>query len=464
VGTNLRQGLHTSHRLETGLRVDPKLVLSSQILQFTQQELEHAIEAELADNPALERLQDDTEPLHDDMILKSIAPNELKPSSEDFEYYRSLPNDESDRPDWIDLTSTTTSLWEHLRAQLFPSLPNHLHLLGEYVVECVNERGYLTAAPEEIALNAGFTLEEVELTVKALRNCEPSGVGATSVQECLLLQLRDTDTIEVKLARAILKGHMDDFLSRRSDRIMRRYRVLPEVVEGAFQEILNLTPYPGEAFSVGHSTHSNGSRAIGIIPDLVLLLTENGWQIEAKGSDPSSLTINRSYRKRFHELSNATKASKDEKQHVNEYVQRASDFIQSVHQRRRTLRAIGEYLVANQAGFVSTGQYQFLKPLTRTQMAKHLGLHESTISRATMGKFVQIGNGETISFEMFFKPALRIQKMIAEILERENPKTPLSDEQIAELLKKKGVFVARRTVNKYRDKTKLLSSHKRRSA
>ena len=112
MGTNLRQGLHTSQRLETGLRVDPKLVLSSQILQFTQQELEHAIETELADNPALERLQDDTEPLHDEMILKSIAPSELKPGSEDFEFTRSLPNDESDRPDWIDLTSTTTSLWE----------------------------------------------------------------------------------------------------------------------------------------------------------------------------------------------------------------------------------------------------------------------------------------------------------------------------------------------------------------
>ena len=215
----MRQGLNTSQRLETGLRVDPKLVLSSYVLQLTQQELEHAIETELADNPAPERLQDDTEPLHDDMILRTVAPQELKPTSEDFEFHRSLPNDAGDRPDWTDLTATSTTLWDHLRAQLFPAVPPHLAQLAEYVVECVNERGYLTMPFEEIALVTGSTLEEVEVVVKALRQCEPAGVGATCVQECLLLQLRESDTIEVKLARAILKNHMDDFLARRSDRL-----------------------------------------------------------------------------------------------------------------------------------------------------------------------------------------------------------------------------------------------------
>jgi RNA polymerase sigma-54 factor len=105
-----------------------------------------------------------------------------------------------------------------------------------------------------------------------------------------------------------------------------------------------------------------------------------------------------------------------------------------------------------------------LTALTRSQIAKVIGVHESTISRATADKFVQIGNGEVISFEVFFKPALRIQKMIEEILATENPSNPLSDERIAEMLAEQGVQVARRTVNKYRDKTKLLSSRKRRMA
>jgi RNA polymerase sigma-54 factor len=459
----LRQGLHQSHRLETGLRVDPKLVLSSQVLQLTQQELEQAIDVELSDNPALERLQDDGEPLSDDTIMKAVAPHELRPSSEDFEYHRSLPNDDN-VPDWTEMTATTTSLWDHLRAQLGSALPAHLRLLGDYLVECINEKGYLVLPVEEIALNTSCPMEDVETVLKALRCCEPAGVGATTVQECLLLQLRDSDTVEVKLARAILRNHMDDFLARRHDRIMRRYRVVPEVVKQAFAEILNLAPYPGEAFSVGPYQQSNASRNPGIIPDLVLHLSENGWVIEPRGADPASLGINRSYRKRFQELNQSDRAPKDEKRHVTEYVQRAADFIQSIHQRRRTLRAIGEYLVDRQGGFVTTGRYQFLKPLTRTLMAKDLQMHESTVSRATMGKFVQIANGETVPFEVFFKPALRIQKMIEEILQTENPRTPLSDEQIADLLKERGVFVARRTVNKYRDKTKLLSSRKRRSA
>jgi len=97
-------------------------------------------------------------------------------------------------------------------------------------------------------------------------------------------------------------------------------------------------------------------------------------------------------------------------------------------------------------------------------MAQDIGMHESTVSRATMGKFVQIANGEVVSFEVFFKPALRVQKMIEEILERENPNRPLSDEAIAKLLAERGVIVARRTVNKYRDRTKLLSSRARKSA
>jgi RNA polymerase sigma-54 factor len=375
-----------------------------------------------------------------------------------------LPNDESDKPDWTDLTASHTSLWDYLKAQLLPSLDPHLRDLGDYVVDCINERGYLQTPVEEIALNTGCSMDDVETVVRALRNCEPAGVGATSVEECLLLQLREQDTVETKLARAILKNHLDDFLSRRSDRIMRRYRVLPEVVEKAFGEILSLSPYPGEAFSVGSNSRNSSSKSVGIIPDLILMLSENGWTVEPKGADPNSLGIDRTYRKRFQELNQSDRAPKDEKRHVSEYVQRASDFIQSIHQRRRTIKEIGNYLVQNQSGFVSTGRYQFLKPLTRTQMAKDLGMHESTVSRATMGKFVQIANGETVSFEVFFKPALRIQKMIQEILETENPKTPLSDEQIAELLKERGVYVARRTVNKYRDKNKLLSSRKRRSA
>lgn len=453
-------------RLESGLnlRVDPKIVLSSKILQLSQQELEQAIETELGDNPALERLQDDLDPVTDETILRAVAPEELKPRSEDFEFTRSLPNDDSG-VDWIDLASSTTSLWEHLRAQLLPVVPSNLRYIAEYVVDCVNENGYLSTPMEEIALELDAELDEVEIVINHLKGCEPAGVGASDVRDCLLLQLREADTVEQKLARAILKSHMDEFIARDAKRIGRRYKVMPEVVDAAFAVILELTPYPGQAFSnLSQSMHSATYRLPAVVPDLTLSLSEYGWYVEVRGSDPNSLTIERAYRKRYEELRVDERAPKDEKRHVDEYVKRAANFIQSIHQRRRTLRRIGEHLVQHQSGFVSTGRYEFLQPLTRSKVAADLGIHESTVSRATMGKFVQIGNGEVVSFEVFFKPALRIQRMIEEILLMENPNNPFSDEAIAALLKKKGVDVARRTVNKYRDKTKLLSSRKRKVA
>lgn len=453
-------------RVETGvgLRVDPKIVLSSRILQLSQQELDQAIEAELSDNPALERLHEDQEALSDETILRAVAPHELRHSSDDYEYQRSSSNDD-EYTNWIDLASSTTSLWEHLRAQLIPSVPRHLECLAEYVIECVNEKGYLTTPVEEIALSTGCDLEEVEIVVQHLKMCEPTGVGASDVQECLLLQLRDADTVERKLARAIVKNHLDDFISRTVSRIMRKYQVMPEVVEEAFAVILTLSPYPGEGFSsVSAQLQSQMVRMPAVVPDLTLSLSETGWLVDVRGADPNSLSLDRAYRRRYEELRDNDRAPKDEKRHVDEYVRRAANFIQSIQQRRRTLRRIGEYLVQHQNGFVATGQYEFLLSLTRTKMANDLGMHESTVSRATQGKFVQIANGEVVAFDVFFKPALRIQKMIEEILQTENPTSPLSDEAIAAILKKKGVEVARRTVNKYRDRTKLLSSRKRRTA
>ena len=460
----MSQGFGPTQRTEqkTSLRVDPKVVLSSQVLQLNQHELEQAIEAELEENPALERLQDDAEPVTDETVLKIIAPQELRPSSEDFEFHKSLPNDDSE-VDWVDLAATKTTLEEHLRAQLMPMLTKERRFLGEYMIASLNEKGYLEIPVEEVALATESPLEDAEETLKALQSCEPAGVGARDVQECLLLQLRDADTYEKKLARAIIKKCLDDFLARRTKTLMRRFKVLPDVLEAAFDEILSLNPFPGEGFDSGHSSLITRSAAA-VVPDLILNRTEMGWEIIVTGPDPNSLGIDRSYRKRYQELQGGARAGTDEKSHVKSYVSRASNFIQSVNKRRQTLRKIGEYLVEHQTSFVATGSYQFLLPLTRSQMARDLSLHESTVSRATMGKFVRIGAGEVVAFEVFFKPALRVQKMIEEILEQENPSRPLSDEAIAKILAERGVIVARRTVNKYRDKTRLLSSRSRRTA
>jgi RNA polymerase sigma-54 factor len=457
----MRQGLGTSHRLETGLRVDPRVVLASHLLQLTQGELEQAIETELNENPALERLADSDETITDESILKRVAPQELRPSSEDVEFLRSLPNDDT-ALDWIDLAGTSDSLTDHLSAQLLPQLPPSLKHVGGYMIGCISEKGYLAVAIEEIALDTRVSIEEAEVVLKYLQSCEPAGIGATNLHECLLLQLRTAETYEQKLARAILKHSMDDFLARRVDRLCRRYKVLPEVVAQAFDVISMLNPFPGEAFSGSRVRAETSPSAVQA--DLILSRSEAGWEVEVRGFSPQSLSVNRYYQKRLAEIESVSKVPKDEKRHVQTYVQRANDFIAGLCQREHTLVRIGRYLVESQLAFVSTGQFQFLAPLTRSKLAKDLDLHESTVSRATQGKFVQLPNGEIVSFDVFFKPALRVQKMIEEILANENPNNPLSDDAIAVLLAKKGVLVARRTVNKYRDRTRHLSSRKRRSA
>jgi len=457
----MAHGLGARQRLDTNLRIDPRLVLSSHLLQLAQFELEDAIDAELAENPALERLQEDSEPIHEDQILKSIGQTQSSLHSDDYEYRRSGA-DEDDSVDWTELTPDLPSLRDHLIAQLLPIVPPEYRALGRYLVDSLNHNGYLEEPDEEIALATNHSIEEVQSVVALLQKCEPAGIGARNLQECLLLQLRDANTPEEKLARAILRSRMDDFLARKTMRIARRFGVMPDLVESAFEEITRLTPYPGDSFSV--ISFNRLQKAFVAAPDLVIMRDDQNWSVEVIGPDPGLLCISRTYRDRSEELKRALRNDKDEKRHVQHYVQRANDFLSGLEQRRKTLRSIGEFLVREQASFLNTGAYQFLRPLTRSHMADQLGMHESTVSRATADKFVQIPTGAVVSFDIFFKPALRIQKMIEEILATENPENPLSDDRIAELLARQGVQVARRTVNKYRDRTKLLSSRKRRSA
>lgn len=454
-------GFRNHQRLETTQRVDPKLLLSSQLLQLSQQDLEQLIDTELNENPALERTVFDEEPMTDRMIEKEVVGRELKPRGDDRELWRSLPTDD-DTPTWVELASTSISLVDHITAQLMPVLPNHLRHVGEYVLGSLNENGYLYDGVEEIALATSVSIEEVEEVVAALKKCDPAGVGASGVQESIFIQLLNNHTLEGKLARRIVRDHLECVTNRKSLKLARKYSVTLDVVNAAFDLILACTPFPGEGFQ--RSSALTEGRIVSIQPDLVFTYSEVGWEISVKGPRGAEFLLNNYYKQRLEDIQVSTKSDKEERRHLSHFVTRAKDFMECLEIRHKTMMNVGRYLVENQAGFVSTGDAAFLQPLTRTQMARDLGMHESTISRATQGKFAQLANGEVISFEVFFKPALRIQKMIEEILATENPDNPLSDERIAQILASKGVQVARRTVNKYRDRTKLLSSRKRRSA
>lgn len=431
-------------------------------MQLNQLELEQMVASELVENPALERIEEAEDMISDEEILRVVAPEELNPSGGNYEAERSRPND-TESLDWMDLASSSDSLWDHLIAQMQSALPSELHLLAAYFVGSVNERGYLNVSVEEAALDCGASLEEAEAVFAALRDCEPPGVGATDLRDCLLLQLREAESNAEKLARRMVSKHWDELVARNTKAIIRKCKVDEELAEAAFEVILALQPFPGESFRL-HRRAVGSEKSFSAPPDLRISLTESGWIVEAPGPSRQTLQVSRTYESRLGVLAEKRRACPDEKRHLSEFVERAQRFLDALGQRRAQLMNIGHYLVERQAGFIKTGDYKFLAELTRTQMARDLGVHESTISRATNGKFLQISTGEVVSFDVLFKPALRIQKMIEEILAHENPDSPLSDERIAELLAAKGVHVARRTVNKYRDRKKLLSSRRRRVA
>lgn len=460
----MKPGASIRTSVRTGLRTtaDPKVVLNSQILQLAQADLFQAVEAELLENPALERIDDEFQPLTREEILKHVAPSELRPSGDTWEANRCRPTDDS-TPDWIELAASHDSLWDHLRAQLLTMLPAESRTLGLYLIGNINERGYLTTTIEEAALDCGVSLEDAEAAIDALRSCEPAGVGAYDLRDCLILQLQRPQTDAERLARQILRSHWDELVQRNTRSLRHRYKVADELIEAAFDVITGLNPFPGEGFCA-HNLPQVSERSIGAQPDVMLSFDEYGWIIEIPGPSPLNLRVDRGYEDRYWELQGRRQGAKDEKRHITEYVDRARHFLSALNSRRETLARVAKYLAERQEGFVKTGDYKFLQNLTRVEMAKDLGLHESTISRATNGKFIQIATGEVVSFDVFFKAALRVQRMIEDILASENPDHPLSDQDIADRLAQKGLQVARRTVNKYRDRARMLSSHKRRVA
>lgn len=453
-----------------GLRVDPKLVIASRVLELQRYELEKLIEQELNDNPALERLDDESQEVDERRLIQKLERRPERPEPETVEDFQleggaiSSSSQGNEEGHWIDYLPAPVSLRDHLLAQLLPVVPRDKAGLVHEIVDCVNSDGYLDFPVEEIALLTNARLEDVEDIVEKLQCCDPPGVGAHNLQECLELQLRDEEDDIGQLAYTIVRLHWEDLVARKTSQIARRYRIHPSLIEAAFQRITSLAPRPGEAFMASSPCY-RPEETIAVTPDLVFFRDEKGLTFEIRGSDPNSLMVDDWYRRRNEALKKeSTLATAEEKKHVGEFVDRATRLIHALRQRRATLRKIAAYLLEEQAGFIATGSYRFLRSMTRVALARAVGLHESTVSRATMNKFVQLPNGEVISFEVFFKPQLRVQKLIEEILQTENPANPYSDREIAEKLRERGVEIARRTVNKYREQIHLLSSHQRRTA
>lgn len=436
---------------------DPQLVVNARLLAVPAPELDQILDQELLDNPALERIDLDEADQCDGELFGELAGRRSEREHERDD----ACGLKSGHVAWSDVLAAMPSLHQYLEAQIERTLTGGEARLARHVIDCVNDDGYLDLPPEEIALLANASLEETEEAIRAVQGCDPPGVAAETLQECLLLQLERISGPAARNAARIVSHGWDLIDLPLSPQIQKRLKISKHSAEAAFRLIASLSPYPGQDFLDAFS-HSREQRISKVTPEIIFERSPAGVHVHVAGLDPNLLIVSRWHIAKYKQLKKSTDEDDvEQREYLNAFIQRAREFITAVTERRRTLYDIAEALLERQRAFITTGEYRMLQTMTQKALASAAGVHESTVSRAVAGKTIQLASGDVIPFETFFKQSIRIKLMIEQILSYENPKSPLTDDAITEQLHERGVKIARRTVSKYREELRRLGSRRR---
>jgi RNA polymerase sigma-54 factor len=334
--------------------------------------------------------------------------------------------------------------------------------IAEYLVGSLDHHGYLAPAIVEDTADAlGRDPKDVERVLAALQRMDPPGIGARGAQECLLIQLfRLRDAGKPRpLAEQLVCHHLPTLAFRHFREVGRLIGETPKVVEAEWQFIRDtLHPYPTHGFDPDFGEIS--PTAAHVRPDVVIRQRGDGFEAEVVERQRYELHVSHEYlwaRKHVNDLG----CTGGERSHIRGYVEQAQSFIAALKQRWDTMQRVSDALIELQRDYLIFGQ-SALKPLTRADVAKRVQLHESTVSRATDGKFVLLPSGRTVPFDDFFDSSLPVKKALRELIATESPRRPYSDEQLARLLAKGGFNIARRTIAKYREEEGILPSRLRR--
>lgn len=481
-------------RQSQSLTLTPQLMQSIRLLQLSHLELNAFVDAELMRNPLLER-EDGGEPAETDNADLPERPSELNAAEDtvdfsdriqsadsiangfDTEVENMFPSESApdrladaspwsergggdDAPDIDQFVASRPSLGDHLWAQvgLIVSDPAD-RLIARFLVDSVNEAGYLATDLESVATQLGAPLGQVEAVLNLLQTCDPVGVFARDVRECLALQLRDRDRLDPMMQR--LLDNLELVASHDLAGLARVVGCDREDLSDMLGELRELDPKPGRAFET--------SVVEAVVPDVFVRPGTDGWQVELNSDVLPRVLVNRAY------YATVTRQTRDttEKQFLTDCLQTANWLAKSLDQRAQTILKVAAEIVKQQDGFLTHG-VTHLKPMTLKSVADAIEMHESTVSRVTSNKYVSTPRG---LFEMkyFFTTALgsstgeadhsaeAVRHRIRQLIEAESPTDILSDDTIAETLQKeKGIEVARRTVAKYREGMNIPSSVVRR--
>jgi RNA polymerase sigma-54 factor len=470
-------------RLE--LRIAQKLILTPQLqqaiklLQLPYLELSQFLNQELIENPLLEEsdeipVEESTSEERESLEIEEAhedteAPLEklMKLSVDEYFEERGFdgrdlgyfnPGTESP-PSFEQFITKKPNLYDHLLWQLrLSNSPESIRKIGEIIIGNLDENGYLRASIEEIEEETKTQRETVEDALSLIQSFDPIGVGARNIIECLLLQLNALN-LQGTLAEKIIMNNMDELGKKKYAQIAQRYNLPIKDIMAAVKVIDGLEPKPGRNF---FNTDTNY-----IVPDVYLIKTADGYQIVLNDEGLPRLRINSLYKKLIHQ-NNAV--SKEDKQFLVEKLRSAVGLIKSLEQRDKTIYRVTDSLLDLQREFFDKG-VEYLKPLTLREVASGLNLHESTISRVTSNKYISCTHG-IFSFRFLFSSALHssmgsvssksVKNILKKIVVEEDSRKPLSDQHLAQILKEKGIIIARRTVAKYREELGIPSQTHRR--
>lgn len=454
------------------VKVTPKQIAANYILQMSSMALQEAISQELDENPALEMLETSACPICGSPVTGNYCtecmPRKESTNDETIAAVDELPSDaaprlrdEADEFDPIARAEAEFTLDEHLTWNLHAILPRDLHDVADHVIGALDENGFLTETDEEVAAATGHTVDEVAQVRAAMRGIEPIGIGSRSIVESLLAQLawlREGGEVTVpEIAEAVVGEHLAELGERKFREVAHALGVDQRSVIATWEFVkANLNPYPTAAFTAAVS--GSGQRTL-VRPDVLIREVDDELEVEVVESRRFSLRVTPIYSSLSSQL-RGSEATEQDKQHVRDYVGRAKFFIDNINRRRATIQRIAECLADRQRDYLLHG-VQHLVPLTRAEVGDLIGMHESTVSRATADKFVMIPSGEVVPFSHFFTASLGVKDHIRKLIEAEQPRHPLSDQEIADHLAEQGIAIARRTVAKYRDELQILPARLR---
>lgn len=446
------------------LELTQKLVMTPQlrqaiaILQLSSLELSEMVEQELLENPVLEAEEKATaEPVEEetnDRIREYFDWAEYFDDGTDTGY--TPPGEE--KPSFTTFVSAASTLHEHLEFQLHLTLLDvKARAVGQYLIGCIDENGYLCGTVAEAAQNLGVAEETAATVLKVIQTFDPPGVGARDLRECLLIQAEQRG-VDEPLALAIIDKYLDEVAAGHFKHIADKLGCTPHDVQRAVDFIRTLDPKPGRAFDAGE-------QPCYIIPDVTIERVAGNYIIIINDHNIPHLTINPYYRRVVRD------ADSEARKFVEGRINAAVWLIRSIEQRRRTLYNVVETIIELQRDFFDHGP-KYLRPLTMKKVADKVGIHESTVSRAIANKYADTPHG-LFSLRAFFSAGLQgtdgealsaatVKRQIKELVAAEDPAQPLSDQAITEILIGRGVAVSRRTVAKYREELNIQSSSKRR--